>query len=53
MYPTIHDPATTMTLAAMHQDELIADARSRRRAREVAQLRRAARRKRRQHRLIH
>ena len=47
MYPTtVHDPATMLTLTTMHQDELIADARARRRVREAVQARRAARRKR-------
>ena len=31
MYPTITDPASALTFAVMHQDELIADARDRRR----------------------
>ena len=47
MYPTMNDPASALTFATMHQDELIADARDRRRAREATAARRAARRKRR------
>ncbi|HET6562372.1 MAG TPA: hypothetical protein VFG72_10890 [Marmoricola sp.] len=50
MYLNIQDPASALTFATMHQDELIADARARRRAREATQARRAARRRRR---LIH
>jgi hypothetical protein len=46
MYPTVHDPATVLTFTTMHQDELISDARARRRVREAVQARRAARRKR-------
>ena len=47
MYPTVHDPASVLTFATMHQDELIADARARRRVREATEARRATRRKRR------
>jgi hypothetical protein len=50
MYPTVNDPASALTFATMRQDELIAEARTRRRAREATQVRRAHRRKRR---LIH
>ncbi len=50
MYPTLNDPASALTFATMHQDELIADARNRRRVREATQARRARRRRRR---LIH
>jgi hypothetical protein len=50
MYPTVNDPASALTFATMHQDELIADARARRQVREATQVRRANRRRRR---LIH
>ena len=50
MYPTINDPATALTFATMHQDELIADARARRQVREATQARRAKHRRRR---LVH
>jgi hypothetical protein len=50
MFPTVHDPASVLTFAALNQDELIADARARRRVREATEARRAARRRRR---LIH
>ncbi len=50
MYPTVHDPASVLTFAAMQQDELLADARNRRRVREATQARRAKRRRRR---LVH
>jgi hypothetical protein len=50
MYPTVNDPASALTFATMHQDELIADARDRRRVREATQARRSHRRRRR---LIH
>ncbi len=46
MYPTVNDPASALAFATMHRDELIADARDRRRAREATQARRARRRKR-------
>jgi hypothetical protein len=50
MYPTVNDPASALTFATMHRDELIADARARRRVREATQARRAKRRRRR---LVH
>jgi hypothetical protein len=50
MYPTVNDPASALTFAPMHRDELIADARARRQAREATQVRRAQRRRRK---LIH
>jgi hypothetical protein len=50
MYPTVHDPATALTMATMFQDEEIADARARRLVREATQVRRAKRRRRR---LVH
>jgi hypothetical protein len=46
MYPTVNDPATALTMATMLQDELLSDARARRRVREAKEARRAARRKR-------
>ncbi len=51
MYPTLNDPASALTFATMHQDELIAEARHRRQVREATQARRSSRRHRR--RMVH